>query len=133
QLRFRFRRQTAALGDEREARAYIGKQIDQLVTLIDQLRARRAQLNQRIDLYHWLARAVGRNDEPDAGATDQRLIELLVGLDLSDHGVRAGPMFWGNFQRASSITQIQDYRDWLTRAAGAFTNAVPAFQWWGDV
>src|SRR5205085_12113387 len=112
---------------------YVQKQVDQVVKLIAQLESRQRELNLRTDLYRWLARAVGRDENPAPHATDQRLIELLVGLDFSDRGERAGPMFYGNFQRASSIAQIQDYRDFFTRAAGAFAGNDPGFRWWGDV
>jgi len=79
------------------------------------LEARKAQLESRITLYQWLATEIGRNADPSDRANSSRLIEILVALDLSDRGVRAGPMYFGNFQRSSSISQVQDYRDWFTR------------------
>ena len=83
--------------------------------LVKQHRARKSELAGRIDLYHWLAVATGRTTEPDEKQTDARLIELLVGLDLSDRSVRCGPMFFGNFQRISAMPQIQEFREWFAR------------------
>jgi ABC-type lipoprotein release transport system permease subunit len=83
--------------------------------LLKQYESRRAELNQRIDLYHWLADAVGRTTDPDPKQIDARLIELLVGLDLSDHGTRVGPMYWGFFQRNNAMAQVQEYGEWLTK------------------
>ncbi len=102
-----------------EAKAYIARLIGRLngegdkKGLLQQYGARREELNHRIELYHWLAGAEGRTNEPRADQTNARLIELLVGLDLSDRGARVGPMFWGYFQRASSMGQVQDYADWM--------------------
>jgi hypothetical protein len=101
--------------------------------LIQQDDARAAELNQRIDLYHWLADAIGREREPDKRATNTRLIELLVGLDLSDRGQRCGPLFFGNFASFSNVTQIQEYRDWFAAAERAFTNHERGSAWWGEV
>src|SRR5205823_3564480 len=69
----------------------------------------------RIDLYKWLASAIGRDKDPGERANNSRLIELMVALDFSDRGVRCGPLYWGRFQSATNISQIQDYKDWFTR------------------
>jgi hypothetical protein len=101
--------------------------------LLEQQAARRAQLEKRIDLYHWLANATGRLNEPDERQTENRLIELLISLDLSDHGSRAGPMYFGAFQRLATIAQIQDYADWFTRTARAFDQHDPHASWWAGI
>jgi ABC-type lipoprotein release transport system permease subunit len=115
----------APLGDD--AKTFLARTIARLGGgdestdgLVKQLNARRLELNARIDLYHWLADATGRPREPEATQTDARLIELLIGVDLSDRGTRVGPMFFGFFQRISSLPQIQEYRDWFTRVQGDF-------------
>lgn len=77
--------------------------------------ARRATLQRRMDLYTWLAGLLGRNANPDAKANNSRLIEVLVAIDLSDDGVRVGPMFFGNTLRASNISQIQEFNDWFSK------------------
>ncbi|MFT3785202.1 MAG: hypothetical protein QM770_03430 [Tepidisphaeraceae bacterium] len=74
--------------------------------LIAQLDARRADLDRRIELYQWLAKLTGRNANPGTSDTKQRLIDTLIGIDLSDRGVRVGPAFQGNFLKNSSKSQI---------------------------
>ncbi|CAN5614100.1 hypothetical protein BH10PLA1_BH10PLA1_02440 [soil metagenome] len=81
--------------------------------LIAQYAERQQQLQQRIDLYHWLAAAVGRPLDPHERDADYRPIELLIGLDLSDQGVRVGPMVIGAAYRTSSLGLVQNYRDWF--------------------
>jgi hypothetical protein len=106
---------------------------EQIEGLLSQHAARRAELTRRIDLYHWLASATGRLAEPDERQTDNRLIELLVALDLSDRGAVAGPMYYGSYQRLSNIAQVQDYLDWLTRTARAHEQHDPKAKWWGEI
>lgn len=80
-----------------------------------QLAARDAELNRRIDLYTWLGTRLGRRldlRERDAG---DRIIDVLIGIDLSDRGVRVGPMFFGQFLRVSSLQLIQTFRDYFNR------------------
>jgi hypothetical protein len=81
--------------------------------LIQDYQDRADELHQRIDLYHWLAEAEGRSLDPDAGASNVRLLELLVGLDLTSRGERVGPMFYGRFAGSSTIAEIQDYTEWF--------------------
>ncbi|HEV7300123.1 MAG TPA: FtsX-like permease family protein [Tepidisphaeraceae bacterium] len=76
---------------------------------------RRAQLQRRIDLYEWLAGRLNRDPNPSGKANNSRLIEALIALDLSDGGVRVGPMFFGNALRSSNISQIQEFGDWFQR------------------
>lgn len=102
--------------------------------LIQQYGARRRELDDRIALYHWLADAVGRDREPDIRRqTATRLIELLIGLDLTDGGNRVGPMFYGFFQRASGMPQILGYRDWLAGIQQGFEERTTGLEWWGEV
>ncbi|MEO6436816.1 MAG: hypothetical protein ABIP55_13790, partial [Tepidisphaeraceae bacterium] len=102
--------------------------------LLQQHAARKAELESRIGLYHWLADAVGRTREPDKRyQTSTRLIELLVGLDLTDRGTRVGPMFYGFFQRVSSMSQILGYRDWFARVERNFNDKTSGSEWWGGV
>ncbi len=101
--------------------------------LLQQYDARRRVLQTRIDLYRWLAGRLGIDPNPDERATDQRLIELMVGLDFSDRGVRVGPMFWGWAERTSQITGIQNFRDWLARTERAAGDQEPAAAWWAGV
>jgi hypothetical protein len=99
--------------------------------LCGQLAAREQLIRQRIDLYRWLAAAERKKTDPVPPGETNRLIDLLVGIDLSDHGSRVGPMFIGTFQRASAFGQIQAYNDWfgqLQRDAAA-----PANNWWAKL
>ena len=60
------------------------------------------------DFYRWLAAITGRSGQPDIRNNNTRVIEMLVALDLSDSGVRFGPMYRGNYREASNISHIQD-------------------------
>ena len=84
---------------------------------------RRATLQRRIDLYGWLAGLLGRNANPEGRANNSRLIEVLIAIDLSDAGVRVGPMFFGNALRSSNISQIQEFNDWFSKQQAAEQNA----------
>ncbi|HWP40279.1 MAG TPA: hypothetical protein VNL70_05090, partial [Tepidisphaeraceae bacterium] len=101
--------------------------------LVEQYDDRAAQLRRRIELYEWLSGCVGRNPNPPERENNQRPIELLVGLDLSDNGVRAGPVFFGQYQRTSNITDIQDYRDWFSKVDRGFSRNEPGSEWFGQV
>src|SRR5947208_3450761 len=79
--------------------------------------SRRRELQTRIDLYQWLAGAIGGDIDPSERTNNSRLIELLVALDFSDRGSRCGPMYFGRYQSVTSISQIQDYKDWFARAS----------------
>jgi hypothetical protein len=106
-----------------EAQRYIQLAIDRLggstvngghvAGLVEQVQDRQRELQTRIDLYHWLAGELHLNPNPPTSAENMRLIELQVGIDLSDAGARLGPMYQGNFAQASDISMIQDYKDWF--------------------
>ena len=86
--------------------------------LIGDARDRLALLDQRADLYRWLASAEHRDpDPPLVDAADHYLIELLVGLDLTDRGYRAGPITFGRFCRTSTVADVQHYAEWFTTLA----------------
>lgn len=84
--------------------------------LSQQFTNRKAELNRRIELYEWLADRIGRNKNPSLRNNDDRLLELMVGLDLTDGGVRAGPIFWGRVFGVQS-NQVQEYREWFEKTA----------------
>src|SRR5205823_4162369 len=111
-LRSLFVRSPQQIGGDLEAsaRAYLDQTHARLDRLIQQLSSRENDLRERIALYEWLAGRLGKNADPPGRSNDNRLIELLVALDLTDGGSRCGPLFVGEFQRATSISQIQDYR-----------------------
>jgi hypothetical protein len=106
------------------AREYLAQTIARLDRLAVQCQARRSELTSRIELYHWLADAIGRQREPQRDQTDTRLIELVVALDLSDRGTRVGPLAFGFFQRASGLGALQDYREWFDRAEKTIPAAI---------
>ena len=81
---------------------------------------RLAELTQRADLYRWLATAEHRLADPQpADASYYYLLELMVGLDLTDRGYRAGPITYGRFCRSHTNTDVQHYAEWFTNAATA--------------
>ncbi|MBC7782483.1 MAG: ABC transporter permease [Burkholderiales bacterium] len=94
--------------------------------LLQQWQHRKQQLERRIELYQWLAKnlnddlpgSVQRSNDPNPRNNDDRLIELMVGLDLADMGQRVGPVYWGAVAKQSAITQIQEHREWFEKAAG---------------
>ena len=94
---------------------------------------RREQLEDRIDLYHWLANAEGRNPDPQIGSNNEWLIELMVGLDLTDRGFRCGPMHYGNFTHSSTIADIQHYSEWFTTAQTKYENGDPNYSWFREI
>ena len=105
-----------------DARAYLQRTLERLggnaagAGLSQQLAARKGDLNRRIELYEWLAGRIGRGKDPSQRNNDDRLLELMVGLDLTDGGVRAGPIFWGRLYGTQS-NQIQEYREWFEKTA----------------
>jgi ABC-type antimicrobial peptide transport system permease subunit len=93
--------------------------------LIEELSERQVELARRVELYHWLAKAEGRDSDGKQGGN---LIDLLVALDLSDRGQRAGPMSFGYFQRAANGARdaLGSCNEWLQ-------NQATASAWWKDV
>jgi ABC-type lipoprotein release transport system permease subunit len=142
QLRFSFSRRPGDLTStdlSAEAKEYLQRLVARLgggekhEGLIAQLQQRRAQLQERIDLYQWLAGRVGRNISPIERDNSERPIELLVALDLSDGGIRAGPMFYGQFQRTSNMNDIQRFKEWFVALDRAFTKKDPTSAWFGGI
>src|SRR5207247_8180492 len=115
---------------------FIERTIDRLNLLLGQYEQRRGQLQRRIELYQWLAGRLGKEVDPSDRSNNSRLIEMMVALELSDGGGggagRVGPMYWGQFQRTTSISQIQTYREWFTRQQREFTQGKGA-AWWGGI
>ncbi len=101
--------------------------------LVAQYTQRREQLEDRIDLYHWLANAEGRDPDPQIGSNNEWLIELVVGLDLTDRAFRCGPMHFGKFAHSSTIADIQHYSEWFTGAQTKYENGEPNYGWFREV
>lgn len=125
--------QLAEADSAAEASAILRRAEDRLARLVERDRADEALLNRRIELYQWLAKAVGREADPDERDTGQRLIDLIVGLDISDRGGRVGPAFYGTFQRSNALTNVQDYREWFARLDRDLSGGVESALWWGGV
>jgi hypothetical protein len=94
---------------------YVQRTIARLEEQREHYERREAVLLERIALFQWLAGRLGMDPDPDDRSNDKRLIEAVVALDLSDRGVRVGPLSYGQFQRTSNITSLQNYRDWFER------------------
>jgi ABC-type lipoprotein release transport system permease subunit len=101
--------------------------------LVQDCLRRRERLEDRIDLYHWLANALGRNPDPELGSNNEWLIELMVGLDLTDRGYRCGPMNYGSFAHSSTVADIQHYSEWFSGAQTKFENGEPNYNWFHEV
>jgi ABC-type lipoprotein release transport system permease subunit len=101
----------------------------ELPGLIAQYEARKAELARRVELYTWLANKVQRPARPDERDTSTRLMDVIVGIDLSDGGARLGPMFQGGFLRYSTKGQIQNYSDYFLRTRNDADKGVPEAQW----
>ncbi|MGN6725254.1 MAG: ABC transporter permease, partial [Tepidisphaeraceae bacterium] len=95
--------------------------------LLQQLSDRKAALQERAALYEWLADRIGRNRNPDLRDNDERLLEILIGIDLSDRGRRVGPIAWGRLYGQQSIGQVQEYREWMQRLAAPGATAAEWF------
>ncbi|HEY8668576.1 MAG TPA: ABC transporter permease, partial [Tepidisphaeraceae bacterium] len=131
-LKFQFQQNPGQLTGDAPL-AYMKRTLDRLTRLDKENGERRAALQRRVDLYCWLADRLQRNANPDERSNNSRLLELVVGLDLSDQGVRVGPMYFGQFQRTAHLANIQDFRDWLNKQVAAFGEAKPEAAWWGEV
>lgn len=83
--------------------------------LRSQLAERDAELKRRIELYTWLGKRLDRRLDLRERDSGDRIIDVVIGIDLSDRGVRVGPMFFGQFLRISSLQLIQTYRDYFNR------------------
>jgi ABC-type lipoprotein release transport system permease subunit len=94
---------------------------------------RRERLEDRVDLYHWLANAEGRNPDPELGSNNQWLIELMVGLDLTDRGYRCGPINFGSFAHSSTVADVQPFSEWFSSAQTKYENGEPNYNWFGEV
>jgi hypothetical protein len=121
QLRYAFNSDPAGLGQfAAEAPVYLQRAIDRLgggsvPGLTQQLAARRAELGRRIELFHWLAGNLGRDKEPGLREFNKRLVELMVGIDLSDRGERVGPMFFGKVTGDVALSPLQEHREWFQK------------------
>jgi hypothetical protein len=140
QLRYCFLQRPGALKELGAlAKQFVNRAIEQLEGsgqregLIAQCAHREKELGQRIELYGWLSNRLGITREASDRSNQNRLIELLIGLDLSDGGVRWGPMFWGRYLGLTNISQIQDYRDWFNRQQRGFQSGEEPARWWGEI
>lgn len=105
----------------------------ELPGLILQHNKRKAELQARIDTALWLAERTGRwpKDakgnfiEPRESDTSTRLMDVVIGLDLSDGGSTVGPMFQGAYLRHSSKQYIVNYSDVFQNLSTAL-NKTPA-------
>jgi hypothetical protein len=134
-VRFAFQQRTQNLTDEllEDGREYVRRTEERLARLIGDYQARQTELETRIELYRWLADRLYRDPDPSPRTNNSRLIELQVALDLSDQGVRVGPMYWGWFQRSGNISQLQSYRDWFRRVEDRFRENPQSHPWYGQV
>jgi ABC-type lipoprotein release transport system permease subunit len=101
--------------------------------LVQDFIQRRELLLDRVDDYRWLATAEGRNPDPAVGSTNDWLIELMVGLDLTDKAYRCGPMHFGSFAHSSTVGDIQHYSEWFTTAQKHFENNDAGYGWFRDI
>ena len=99
------------------------------VGLIAQRQQRRDALRTRGDLYAWLADRTGRPKAPAERDTSGRLLEVTIGLDLSDRGSRVGPVFMGGLIKYSSKINIQPYGQFMTLARNNAEKGEPSAAW----
>ncbi len=123
----------AKLVCQQAVEALAGSEEKQSEGLIQNIRQRHELLQDRVDLYHWLANAEGRNPDPEIGANDEWLIELMVGLDLTDRGYRCGPMNFGKFAHSSTVADIEHYSEWFTSAQTRYENGVENYGWYRGI
>ena len=77
------------------------------------------RLADRAELYTWLANLTGRPVDAPTRASDDRPIDLIVGLDLSDGGATLGPVNYGAWVGANNNALVQPLRDWFASARRA--------------
>jgi hypothetical protein len=113
---------------------YVGRTIDLLQGtrsspgLISQYDARLAELWRRQTLYQWLAKLTGRDANPGVNSTNQRLLDTVIAIDLSDRGVRAGIGYWGQFLRSSNKSAI-DRNGWFATLAADLRDNKGTAEW----
>ncbi len=105
--------------------------------LIAQNAERQRQLQQRLDLFQWLNGKLGRPLNPRERDADYRPIELMISLDITDQGIRVGPMLWGASNRTSSQGLVQSFKEWFVQLDRAAKNPDPAksagAKWFADL
>jgi hypothetical protein len=94
---------------------------------------RLASLKARVSLYEWLADRLKRDRDPNERNTENRLIEVQIGIDLSDGGVRVCPLFQGAFGAASARREMQSYGEVMQSIRRDFQANQPHAAWWKDV
>lgn len=131
-LKYSFQQKQSQLtGDE--PRQYIQRTLDRMAAQREHYLKRRAELARRIELYEWLAGRLGIQPGTDERSNDRRLIECVVGLDLSDRGVRIGPLSYGFHQRANAITSLQNYRDRFEKIRRGLRENDPTYAWFEPI
>ena len=115
-----------------DAQIYLARVIERLggkpgtEGLLQQYTQRKDELQRRVDLFAWLNERLnaGVTDpdkrlpiNPGMRDTDGRQLELAVSFDLSDAGVRVGPALWGRYYQQTSVTPVQEYKEWFTAQA----------------
>lgn len=135
-LRYAYQSRPAQFADSpfaADAREVLARGQERLARQVERNRLRQQELEQRIALYEWLAGAVGRDANPSERDTGSRLIEVMIGLDVSDRGTRVGPMFYGTYLRSNALMNVQEYREWWTRLTQAFEAGDAAAQWLASI
>ncbi len=116
-----------------QAKSYLQRTLDRLGNtssvegLLQQSQHKKSRIQRRVDLYEWLAGNINadcpgmtpRSIDPNPRNNDDRLIDILIGLDITDSGQRIGPIYWGGLAKQSSISQIQEHREWFEKTAGS--------------
>ena len=106
----------------REAKQYVRTLYDRLAGdataggLIAERESYLKRLDDRRELYQWLAKLVGRPGDPDPRSSESRPVELMVGLDLSGGGLALGPLNYGTWTGANNNALVQPLRDWFASA-----------------
>lgn len=113
---------------ERTAVRLVGAPDGSKEGLRQSLSRRIERLEERVTLYRWLAGLLNRDSDPGTRNNSARLIDLQVALDLSDVGLKVGPMMYGGWQRTSNLNQVQNFRDWFRKQEAAKGDT-----WWSAV
>jgi len=109
-------------------------QPDHVPGLLEQQQEKQREVQFRVILHRWLT---GQLDFPVDGSDRNdkvQLIDLLVGIDLSDGGFRVGPLAFGQFEKQNAVSMIQNYKDWFAEVVeGSSARNDPRFAWFGPL
>jgi hypothetical protein len=101
--------------------------------LIQELNDRIARLETRLELYQWLASTAGTPTDPPLRESRGRAIDAILAIDISDGGLRIGPMTQGAYLRINARRDVRDFVDYFSRLRRGLETAESSAAWFGPL